>query len=355
MTNKRKLSTKLATVLCILPIFLLMQCTSADNISDKTKFDDNDVLGYGFLERIPGLWNGPVSTDTPAGNFPMWYVDFRPVSSAQVSQYTTLDVDTQNNLSFLIVKHDNQLKVAMRTEGIFQNKGCVTYEVMDGVNESKGYYKFSDFQSGDERAYTEFTFKKDGLIMEVYTNKFNQVKPLQLHSRWEAKLSDRDVALDAIEHFDYPQPVMVKDFSNVFEDLHESIYFDLENDPYHTSSQPYVGQVTFNISIDQKLKVDDSHELFLVLTTKSLFEGYSYVKENLNYISKGIFLPVGTETYTFNNVHPGTYYLYSYNDINGDRRHLSGDYYSSNLFNNVFTLDFDSHVEVDTVIDSVLP
>ncbi len=71
MTIKRKLSIKLASVLCILPIFLLMQCTSSDNISDKTKFDDNDVLGYGFLKRIPGLWNGPVSTDTPAGNFPI--------------------------------------------------------------------------------------------------------------------------------------------------------------------------------------------------------------------------------------------------------------------------------------------
>ena len=141
----------------------------------------------------------------------MWYVDFRPVGSAQLSQYTSLDPDTHNNISFFIVKHDNRLKVAMRTYGVFKNKGCVTYEVMDTVKESKGYYRFSDFQSGDERAYTEFTFKKDGFLMEVYTNKFNRVKPLQLHSRFEAKLSDRSSAFDAIKHFNYPQPVMVKD------------------------------------------------------------------------------------------------------------------------------------------------
>ncbi len=195
----------------------------------------------------------------------MWYVDFRPVSSAQVSQYTSLDPDTHNNITFFIVKHDNQLKVAMRTYGVFKNKGCVTYEVIDTVNESKGYYKFSDFQSGDERAYTEFTFKKDGFLMEVYTNKFNRVKPLQLHSRWEAKLSDRSSALDAIAHFNYPQPVMVKDFSDAFKDMHESIYFTLEKDPCNSSLQPYVGQVTFNISIDKRLKVENNHELFLVI------------------------------------------------------------------------------------------
>jgi len=336
-------------------MFLFMQCASIGGSSDITKANERDVLGFGFLERIPGLWSGPVSTDTPAGNFPMWYVDFRPVSPSQVSQFTNLDADTVNNLSFFIVKHDNQLKVAMRTDSVFQNEGCVTYEVMDTVNESKGYYKFSDFQSGDERAYTEFTFKKDGFLMEVYTNKFNTLKPVQLHARWETKLADRSAALDAIAHFDYPQPVMVKDFSDVFKDMHESIYFDLENEPYDSSSQPYVGAVTFNISIDESLKVEDNHELFLVLITQSLFDGYNYIEENLKYISRSIFLPIDTKIFTFNNVHPGTYYLYSYNDINADRRHLSGDYASSNITDNAFTLDFNSHVTVDTVIDFIMP
>jgi len=107
-----------------------------------------------------------------------------------------------------------------------------------------------------------------------------------------------------------------------------------------------------NISIDKKLKIVNNHELFLVLTTQSLFNGYSYVEKNLKYIYKCIFLPVNTKTFTFNNIHPGTYYLYSYNDINAERRHLSGDYYSSNIRNNAFTLGFNSHITVDTVIDS---
>ena len=355
MITKKQSAIRLLACFGVLSALLFVQCASFDGGSGFSAADGSDVFGFSFLKKIPGLWSGPVNTDTPAGSFPMWYVDFRPVSPSQVSQYTTPDPDTQNNISFFIVKHDDQLKVAMRTYGVFQGKGCVTYEVMDTDRGSQGYYRFSDFQSGDERAYTEFIFKKDELQMVTYTNKFNKVRPLQLHSKWEAKLADRSTALDAAAYFNYPQPEMVKDFSDVFKDMHESIYFDLENDPYDSSSQPYVGAVTFNISIAENLKVEEHHELLLVLITKSLFEGYTYIEENLKYIARGIYLPASTKTYTLNNVHPGKYYLYSYNDVNADRRHLSGDYASSNIINNDFTLDFDSLVTIGTEIDIILP
>ncbi|HUV07734.1 MAG TPA: hypothetical protein VMX75_08375 [Spirochaetia bacterium] len=329
-----------------------------DNEKGSQTYDagkENNILGFGLLSRLPGLWNGPVSSTTPAGSFAVWYVDFRPVSPGQISQYSTLDSRTLNYISFFIVKHDNQLKIALRTEGIFQNKGCVTYEVLDRVRESEGYYRFSYFQAGEKRAYTEFTFlNNDKFIMEVYTNKFNKVYPLQLHSRWEARRGDRKAASGAVSHFSFPQPVMIKNFSDVFRNLTESIYFSTENDPYDSSSQPFVGNVTVNISIDKDLKVESNHELFLLLTTESLFEGLRYTRENLKYISKYVYLPVSTKSYTFNNVHPGKYYLYSYNDINRDKKHLRGDYMSSDL-NNVFTLQANGNGTVDTKIDFVIP
>ncbi|MEI8204515.1 MAG: hypothetical protein WCH34_15950, partial [Bacteroidota bacterium] len=92
------------------------------------------VFGYEFLNKIPGLWSGPVTSSTSAGSFPIWYVDFRPISAAQVSQFSMLDSNTVNDMSFFIVKHNNQLKIALRTEGCFKDKCCVTYEVMDSVN-----------------------------------------------------------------------------------------------------------------------------------------------------------------------------------------------------------------------------
>ena len=40
-------------------------------------------------------------------------------------------------------------------------------------------------------------------------------------------------------------------------------------------------------------------ELFLLLTTESLFEGLRYDEENLKCISKYVFLPIGTRSHTF--------------------------------------------------------
>ena len=284
----------------------------------------------------------------------MWYVDFRPVSPGQVSQYSTLDADTLNYLSFFVVRHEGRLKVALRTEGVFQNKGCVTYEVVDTVDESRGYYRFSDFRSADSRAFTEFTFGEDEFVMDVYTNRFNSVSPLELHSRWTATLGDRSAAAESVALFEFPQPVMVKDFSEVFRNMSESIYYTFENDPYSSASQPHVGEVTVEISVDESLSIDSSHELFLLLTTESLFRGLKYVEDNMRFVSKYVFLPVGTTSYTFANVHPGRYYLYSYNDIHGDKTHKSGDYMSSDI-NRVFTVPARGSVTVETEIDFVIP
>lgn len=105
---------------------------------------------------------------------------------------------------------------------------------------------------------------------------------------------------------------------------------------------------------NEELIIERNHELFLLLTTESLFEGLKYKKENMKCISRYVFLPINTRSYTFNNVHPGTYFLYSYNDINNDKKYLSGDYMSSNI-NNVFTLQANSHVTINTKIDFLIP
>jgi hypothetical protein len=204
----------------------------AQNDKPKDQTSTN-VLGFGMLKRLPGLWNGPVYSSTSAGSFDKWYVDFRPVSAGQISQYSMLDSQTVNITSFFIVKHNGQHKVAMRTEGCFAQKCCVTYEVMDSVNEAKGYYRFSDFQSGTKRAYTEFVFTENQFEMDVFTTKFNKVQPLQLHTKFVAKLASRKAAEESIAYFNYPQPVMVKDFTGVFANMTESIFFDLEYDPYN--------------------------------------------------------------------------------------------------------------------------
>jgi hypothetical protein len=338
------------TIVCLAFCLLLLGCAGTPAPVEG----DSGIMGFGFLRRIPGLWHGPVTTTTPAGSFPDWYVDFRPISPSQVGQYSTLDQDTVNFISFFVVRHGGKMKIAMRTEGIFQNKGCVTYEVLDEADEEKGYYRFSDFQTGSNRAYTEFFFKGDRMTVDTYTNRFNTVSPLELHSRWKAVLGDRESVMDAVHHFGYPQPEVVKDFSNAFKDMSESIYFTFERDPYPAEQLPYLGELQVNLTIDESLRVEPDHELFVLLCTKSLFEGYRYEPENWKYFSRYVFLPPDVRTYTFENVHPGEYFIYSYNDTNGDKRHLSGDYMSSVWSHSVVVVP-EQTTTVETRIDLLIP
>jgi hypothetical protein len=158
-------------------------------------------MGFNFLNRIPGLWHGPVSSSTTAGGFDIWYSDFRPISAGQVSQFSLLDTNTINNISFFIVKYNNQLRIAMRTEGCFKDTCCVTYEVMDSAVESEGYYRFNDFVKGNKRACTKFKFAGDDLVVTTFTNKFNKSDTLVWHSTWRAKLGSKNNTLEAIAHF----------------------------------------------------------------------------------------------------------------------------------------------------------
>ncbi len=331
----------------LFPVFSL-------NSFSQQAIENEQIYGFGFFKKIMGQWEGPVISHTPAGNFSVWYVDFRPVSSSQVSQYSNLDANTLNYTSFFVVQYHDELRIAMRTEGVFMNQGCVTYELLDSVNEESGYYRFSDFQAGAKRAYTEFIFTDNQLIMQTFTNKFNELDNTVLHSKWEATLADRNAASIAADHLQFPAPVAMKDFTDVFRNMKESIYFTFENDPYPSSPQPYVGSVKVNIKIDDKLKVKKGHELFVVLSTESIYEGIKYKEENLKYFSKYAFLPYDTKSFTFTNVHPGKYYIYSFNDVNGDKRHKKGDYMSSDISHIIEVLP-EKEIEVETLIDFKIP
>jgi hypothetical protein len=341
----KRTSAMIAAIIILFPFM---------NVRSQSNHEDPNVFGYGFLNKIIGLWNGKVVTTTSSGSFDKWYVDFRPVSPSQVSQYSMLDSNTVNITSYFVVKYNNKLSIAQRTEGCFQDKCCVTYEVMDSVNEASGYYRFVDFVSGIKRASTVYHFTKDGFTQEVWTNKFNQSTVLKLHSKFEPVLTSRDAARDAINEFKFPQPHPVKDFTGMFANMKESIFFNLDEDPYSAASQPPMGTVIVNITIDPSLKTSKTNELCLLLTTEPIFEGLKYIPEKLNYLSKYVYLPLDTKSFTIKNVHPGKYYLYSYDDINNDKKHTKGDYMSSNL-NSSFTVLANGKVSVDTKIDMVIP
>jgi len=340
-----------AFLIFIMIAFALITMTACQH-ADTSK--EQQITGYGFLARIPGMWNGPVSSSTTAGSFPIWYCDFRPVGPAQVSQFSQMDTITMTNVSFFIVKYKNQLRLTQRTEGCHNDTCCVTYEVLDSASETNGYYHFSDFVRGSKRAVSIYKFTGNQLEMKVYTNKFNKYDSLVWHSTWAAGFATAGNAKQAIAHFNYPQPVMTCDFTNAFNNMAESIIFDLDNDPYNSLLQPYVGNVTVNITISPVLPIDNTDQVFLVFTTDPLFAGTTFLPASMKYTSRYILFPASTKSYTIRNVHPGTYYVYSMVDKNHDGTYGAGDYISSDI-NHSFTVGDRQNVNITTNIDMIIP
>lgn len=336
----------LATMLCV----TITACRS-------TKLNAQQPVsaeGFGILSRLAGTWHGPVTSTTSAGSFPEWYVDFRPVSAGQISQFSMLDSQTVNNISFFVVSHENKLKVAMRTKGCFNNSCCITYEVIDSVNEKSGCYRFCDFQGGVQRASTLFTFSGDSMIMEVYTSKFNKEKKPVLHTRWVAVKGDKTSANKATEHFGFPKNIMVRNFNDVFNNMSESIIFDLPKDPYPDDEQPYTGTVQVDVSVNPVLKNNSDGELFILFTTQPIYDGLKLKPDYGNYYSRYVFLPAGSKKITIHNMHPGTYYLYAFSDLNLDKRHLKDDLMSS-ATDNVVVITESGMVNASVIIDMIIP
>jgi hypothetical protein len=315
-----------------------------------------NVTGYGILSKLPGIWNGPVTSTTALGSYPEWIVDFRPVSASQVSSKSELDSVNNVLMGFFIVQHSGSYKMAFRNGGGFAGMQRIAYAVIDSVSELSNhyFYRFSDFRAGRSRVYSEVLFKDDSLLMKVYTNVYNTLATPQIHMNWKAKLQDASSTQNAITQFNFPKKTMVKDFSSTFDSKPEAIYYNNSGDPYDAPSQPYLGKTTVNISFGAGYTPNTTKKVFLILTTQSLFNGVMFNPAQLKYRSRYVILSSTDNAYTFDYMHPGTYYLYSLYDSNGDGTFSTGDWMSSNL-SNTFNLSALGTQTVNTTIDFTIP
>ncbi len=312
-----------------------------------------NLPGISFMHKIQGVWYGPVYSSSSAGSFDAWYMDFRPIGPSEIAQFSMLDSNTINNMFFFVCEFNGELRIAMRTEGCFQNQCCVTYELLDSVNEEAGYYRFSDVVAGDSRAYTEFVFSDSTMMMQVYTTKFGGITVPALHTRLNAVRGDAETAGNGIDYWQFPQQSPKMDLSKAFDGKEESIFYSYSEDVYEPF-EGYLSSVTINIELDADLSIKKSGELFILLCTQSMYDGLKLKKNYHDYYSRYLFLPEATRKYTLKNVHPGTYYLYSFSDPNGDRMHLSGDLMSSDP-ENIIVLKPGETIDINTRIDMVIP
>lgn len=291
-----------------------------------------NVKGYNILAKVPGIWNGAVYSPTPLGSYPEWIVDFRPISASQVSAKNELDSINDIFMSFFIVKHDCEYKVAFRNGGGFAGQVRNSYQIIDSINEgpTQSFYRFSDPKAGKNRVHSDVTFKQDSLIIHVYTNKYNTLSTAETHMIWRAKLQDQTSTQNATSLFNFPQKVMTRDFSTTFDGSTEAIYYSATQDPYPEQQQPYLGNSTVNITVSNPAVVDPSKKILISITTQPLFPGSVFSLNNMKYRSRYVFVDAKTSTsFNFNYMHPGTYYVNAIYDSNGDYNFSSGDFMNS--------------------------
>jgi len=313
-----------------------------------------NVLGYNLLNKVKGIWNGPVTSTTPLGGYPEWIVDFRPVSENQISSKNELDTLNSINMSFFIALYNNQYKVAFRNGGQFNGLNREAYFLTDSVAEgsTQSYYRFSEIVKGKNRAYTEVVFKQDSLIVKVYTNKNNTQTTTTTHMAWAAKLQDTTACAPAVSNFSFPKKTMTKDFSTTFVGATEAIYYQLGGDPYPENAQPYLGKTTASYSYDAAHVPVAGKKTFLVITTQPLISG---VTVDLKHRSRYVILADNDFSYTFNYMHPGAYYLYAFYDNDGNGIPNSGDWMNSPVTPTTFTLAPQGTTTVSTQINFTIP
>lgn len=317
--------------------------------------DINHTFGYGVLNKVKGIWNGPVTSSTPLGSYPEWIVDFRPISASQVSAKNELDTLNDIHMTFFVALYNNQYKVAFRNGGGFAGAQRVSYFLCDSVNESptQDYYRFSEILKGHSRAYTEVILRNDSLYLKTYTNKYNTLTTPALHMTWASKKQDTTSCQGAVTHFDFPQKVMTKNLTNAFSGKTEAVYYSLAGDPYPENAQPYLGQTTINYSFAPGFTPVASKKVFIVITTQPLISGVTLNLANLKYRSRYVILSASDLSFTFNYMHPGSYYVYALYDNDGNNTFNSGDWVSA--VNTTFTLTETGTVSAAPQINFTIP
>lgn len=348
----------------ILPAIALALCLLATGCKeDKDNKNNNNTpyntlentLGFGVLNKVKGIWNGPVTSTTMLGSYPEWVVDFRPISENQVSSKNELDSLNDIHMSFFIAKYNGQYRVAFRNGGSFAGLTRVSYFLADSVLETStlSYYRFSEIVKGSSRAFTEVLFKADSMIISSYTNKYNSQSSATLHMRWSARLQDNTSCQAAVDHFGFPKKTLTKDLSASFDGQPEAIFYSTTGgDPYTEADQPYLGKVNVSYTCAGVTPHPDN-KTFLIITTQPLISGFSLNTGNLKYRSRYVIVASYDLAFTFNYMHPGTYYLYALYDADGNKTFSSGDWVSTT--NATFTLGDKGNINASTQINFMIP
>lgn len=337
----------------IIASFLVTLLACSDNASDGN--NNGEILGYSLLEELPGHWIG--NNETPFGGFDWFAFDFRPISSSHVhSIYEGATNQTIIN-SFFIADFDGQLRILGRNGGWLGPQYRATYFVMDKaeIESDRKYYRLVDAVGGVKRSYMEFTFENGNFDFKAYKDNSGALDEPILHMHFVGQNINPSYSENAISNFSYPQMESEKNFNDGFTNLIDNdsaLYLDESSDPFPRSEHTYLS--TLNINFSRKGNALDKKLLFYI-SKESLVSELGEV--NLTNIDKTVIRTITIQDienfYKADYLHPDTYYLTAFADIDGNFYPSENDISSESIIvevtsnNSITAPELDINIEIN--------
>ena len=115
------------------------------------------VAGLALMTRLAGLWVGPARM-TPLGDFPIMYMDFRPVGPGFLFAQADLDVADNLRFGFSIETVNGTDVLAYRNGGLFQGILRDSRTRLVESDDAAGRYRFCSVPAGCGYIDATFTF-----------------------------------------------------------------------------------------------------------------------------------------------------------------------------------------------------
>jgi hypothetical protein len=277
------------------------------------------------LADFNGIWSGGLES-ARLGNFGLWVVDMRAISPSQTSCKNELGAQNDIFMGFFVGIRGNDSLLIFRNGGYFQGMQRISYLRCDSVrsNSSERYYRFVDLNAGASRLWSSFTFRRDSVIMETYSNG-------AFHMRWRARRTDTTQAKLASAVHNFPRRVVARNLTGAYAGRPDAVAFSFAEDVYPESAMPYLGRLTVNITRSATVPVSSTDKILVVLTPEDVFNGglfpdFNVLNKRMRYVILSGWNGTGTTSFTFNYAHPGTYYLNVVLDKDNNGAPTSGDY-----------------------------
>lgn len=329
-----------------------------DYVFDPPKIDvvnvDEESGAFDFFKLMGGHWTGAMNI---MGEKYSWFAwDYRPISEAHV--HGIYEAGSMGNLftGFFLADFNGKKTIMARNGGLLNGIYRTSYFVLDQYKKSgsKQYFRLVDAYGGKDIMWMELTFSgKDGknLKFNSYTSRFGLNGYPRSHMKFDAERAHPKVSSDAARALNYPQKKVEFSFPNGLPEpkwpksygtITSASYMNqdtgktllemasIAGDPITIKDLDHLSKLKINFPESGKAK-GKNLKIYLSLEPIVGDDGiYSdRNKEQVASMYTTVYFsdfPPGTKDFTYTYLHPGTYYVTVFADLDGNEYMTNGDF-----------------------------